>query len=140
MDDIVVTCKGVTKLLKRLKPHIATWPDEISARMLKETAEQISPAITLLFQASLHQGCVPSMWKKALVVPIYKKGCKSPPGLEDKGQYDVILLDFAKAVDKVSHKRLFLKAKHCGIHGLTLQWIENFLTGRTQQVIPEGHL
>ena len=55
----------------------ATQPDETSAKLLKETAEQISPAFTLLFQASLHQGRIPSSWKKALVVFIYKKGGKS---------------------------------------------------------------
>ena len=79
MDDIHVTTAGVLKLLKNLKQHKATGPDGISAKVLKETADQISPAVTLLFQASLHQGCIPYTWTKALVVPIYKKGCKSSP-------------------------------------------------------------
>ena len=52
---------------------------QISAKLLKESAEQIAPAVTLLFQASLHQGCIPSSWKKDIVVPIYKKGSKSSP-------------------------------------------------------------
>ena len=33
--------------------------------------------ITLLFQAYLNQGNTPSTWRKALVVPIFKKGSKS---------------------------------------------------------------
>ena len=200
MPDIEVTRVGVTKLLKNLKPHKSTGPDGISAKVLKETADQISPAVTLLFQASLRQGRIPCAWKKALVVPIYKKGCKSSPenyrpisltailckvcehivhcaiihhlithgiltdsqhgfrkrrscetqliltindlakGLEDKGQFDVILLDFAKAFDKVSHQRLPLKAQHYGVRGPILQWVADFLTGRTQQVMLEGHL
>ena len=60
--------------------------------------------------------------------------------MEDKGQFDIILLDFAKAFDKVSHRRLLLKAKHYGVRGRTLQWVEDFLAGRTQQVILEGQL
>ncbi|XP_071491130.1 uncharacterized protein [Diadema antillarum] len=61
-------------------------------------------------------------------------------GLEDKEQIDVILLDFAKAFDKVSHQRLLLKAQHYGVRGLTLQWMADFLTDRTQQVMLEGQL
>ena len=61
-------------------------------------------------------------------------------GLEDKDQLDVILLDFAKAFDKVSHQRLLHKAQHYGVRGLTLRWVADFLTGRTQQVKLEGQL
>ena len=34
-------------------------PGDISARFLKEVAQEISPALTLLFNASLEQGIVP---------------------------------------------------------------------------------
>ena len=79
MDNIQVNCNGVIKLLRNLKPYKATGPDGIPAKLLKETAEQIAPAITLLFQASLNQGCVPSTWKEAHVVPVFKKGSRSTP-------------------------------------------------------------
>ena len=45
--------------------------------LLKEAADGIAPAITLLFQASLNQGMTPLTWRKALVVPIFEKGSKS---------------------------------------------------------------
>jgi len=79
MKPINVTCAGVAKLLRNLKPHKATGPDGIPARLLRETAEQIAPAVTLLFQASLDQGKVPSLWKAAHVVPIFKKGAVAHP-------------------------------------------------------------
>ena len=63
--------------MKNLKPHRAAGPDDIPLRLLKEAADEIAPAITLLFQASLNQGNTPSTWRKALVVPILKKGSKS---------------------------------------------------------------
>ena len=72
MEDITVSCEGVVKLLKNLKPHKAAGPDDIPLMLLKE-----APAITLLFQDSLNQGNTPSTWRKALVVPIYRKGSKS---------------------------------------------------------------
>ena len=77
MEDITVSCKGVVKLFKNLKPHKVAGPDDIPLMLLREAADEISPAITLLFQASLNQGNTPSTWRKAHAVPIFKKGYKS---------------------------------------------------------------
>ena len=46
---------------------------------------------------------------------------------------DLIIMDFAKAFDKVLHRRLLYKLNYYGISGLTLHWISDFLTNRTQQ-------
>ena len=43
-----------------------------------------------------------------------------------KDQVDVILLDFAKAFDKVPFQRLLLKLNFYGIRDNTLQWISSF--------------
>ena len=75
MPDIIVTL-GVKKLLLKLKPNKSTGPDLISARFLKEVATKIAPAITLLFNASLNQGAIPTEWKEAYISPIYKVGKK----------------------------------------------------------------
>ena len=49
-----------------------------NAALLQEcAADEIAPAITLLFQASINQGNTPSTCRKALVVPIFMKGSKS---------------------------------------------------------------
>ena len=53
-------------------------------------------------------------------------------------QTDVILLDFAKAFDKVPHNRLCHKLSHLGISSPVLEWIKDFLAARTQQVIVSG--
>ena len=53
-------------------------------------------------------------------------------------QTDAILLDFAKAFDKVSHQRLLLKLQAIGIDGFTLRWIRSFLSQRDQTVVLEG--
>ena len=58
--------------------------------------------------------------------------------LNNRNQTDVILLDFTKAFDKVSHKRLCSKLAYYGIRGALLTWINNFLTGRTQRVTVNG--
>ncbi|KAK3097903.1 hypothetical protein FSP39_014294 [Pinctada imbricata] len=58
--------------------------------------------------------------------------------LDDRGQTDIILLDFSKAFDKVPHARLLHKLSHYGLRNNIHQWITNFLSGREQQVVLEG--
>ena len=56
--------KGVLKLLKDLNPHKDQGPDAILSCFLKECAEEIAPALTLIYKASLQQGTIPGDWKK----------------------------------------------------------------------------
>jgi hypothetical protein len=56
------------------------------------------------------------------------------------GQVDVIITDFAKAFDKVPHRRLIAKCKHYGLNNTTVQWVSAFLTNRTQRVVLEGEM
>ncbi len=49
-----------------------------------------------------------------------------------------MVLDFSKAFDKVAHNRLLLKLRHCGVHGQTLSWIQDFLLDRSQCVVVDG--
>ena len=53
-------------------------------------------------------------------------------------QVDLVLLDFSKAFDKVSHLKLLFKLSQHGVKGNTLNWIRAFLVGRTQAVVLEG--
>ena len=58
--------------------------------------------------------------------------------LEEKGQVDMVILDFSKAFDKVPHQRLMSKLWNYGIRGDTHAWIKSFLMGRTQRVVVDG--
>ena len=53
-------------------------------------------------------------------------------------QTDVILLDFSKAFDKVSHSTLLWKLHKYGIRGKVLSWIQAFLGNRSQKVVIDG--
>ena len=50
--------------------------------------------------------------------------------MDNKTQIDAILLDFAKAFDKVPHLRLLSKLTSYGITGNTKNWIKSFLSNR----------
>ena len=78
MNPITICSNGILKLLNNLKPGKANGPDGIPARFLRDFATSLTPSLTLLFQASLNQHKLPSDWKYARIVPIFKKGdCKS---------------------------------------------------------------
>ena len=79
MAPIEIHTDGVLHLLLNLKASKATGPNKITCRLLKELAYQIAPAFTLLCRAFINQGAVPSDWKMANIVPIFKKGSKSSP-------------------------------------------------------------
>jgi len=52
--------------------------------------------------------------------------------------HDVLVLDMAKAFDKVGHRRLLKKLEYYGIRGPTNIWINSFLSKRSQTVVFEG--
>ena len=53
-------------------------------------------------------------------------------------QTDVIIMDFAKAFDKVPHKRLLYKLRYYGIRRSTHKWIASWLSERYQKVVLDG--
>jgi hypothetical protein len=198
MKDIVINTKGVFKLLKDLNPQKATGTDCIPSFILKSAADELAPILTQLYQYSLAEAEIPSDWRDAHIVPLFKKGEKHLPSnyrpvsltsivckllehiihsnimshfdryniltdkqhgfrsrrscetqlvttiqkiaqnLTSKGHVDVILLDFAKAFDKVPHRRLLHKLKFYGVDGTTLVWISSFLSNRKQLVLLDG--
>ena len=74
ISDSSVHTGGVAKILRELNEQKASGPDELTARLLQEVANEIAPVLALLFQASLHQGRPPADWNHALVNAVFKKG------------------------------------------------------------------
>ena len=59
--------------------------------------------------------------------------------LLDQGHaVDVLYLDFAKAFDKVPHRRLLDKCRGLGVDGRVLEWIRVWLGNRQQRVVLNG--
>ena len=48
-------------------------------QLLKELSNNLTPCLTLLFRASLHQSALPEDWVTALVTPLFKRGNRSDP-------------------------------------------------------------
>ena len=76
ISDITISPQGVEKLLKQLKVNKASGPDCIPNKLPKETAQQIAPALSTLFQHSLNSGTLPADWCEANIAPVFKKGSR----------------------------------------------------------------
>ena len=56
MPDISITTAGILNLLQNLDIHKASGPDQVSARVLKETAESTAPILKTIFTYSMDTG------------------------------------------------------------------------------------
>jgi hypothetical protein len=69
----------VTTVLKSYKANTAAGPDGIPPRILQTCAVSLSCSLSTFFNLSLATGVVPSEWKNANVIPVFKSGSRSDP-------------------------------------------------------------
>jgi hypothetical protein len=60
--------------------------------------------------------------------------------LDNGGRVDANIIDFSKAFDLVPHDRLLTKIAASGFDLSVVEWIREFLFGRTQRVRVEGQI
>ena len=75
-----VSSSSVYSMLCALDEKKAVGPDGLSARFLKEIANEITVPLTKLFNKSLETGIFPNDWKHCNVTPVHKSGSKDSPG------------------------------------------------------------
>ena len=71
---ITITRDQVNKKLKKLRVDKSPGIDGLHPRILKELADVIDSPLATIFQQSMDEGKLPSIWKHAQITPIYKKG------------------------------------------------------------------
>lgn len=70
----------IRKQLYSLNPKKATGLDEVSSRFLRDAADSIIEPVSHIVNISILTETVPTSFKVAKVVPLYKKGSKLDPG------------------------------------------------------------
>ena len=73
LSTIDITEERVLKKLKHINPSKSPGNDDISNTVLKETAEEITEAVTKIFKRSFEESKLPEDWKSSNITPIYKK-------------------------------------------------------------------
>jgi len=76
----IIQEEAVNDELCHLDTHKSMGPDGIHPTVLRELAEELAKALSIICQQSWLTGEVPDDWRIASVTPIYKKGQKEDPG------------------------------------------------------------
>ena len=195
MPPFEISVTDITYALLNSKDKISRTPDNVPAHFIKRIGPYILEPLHFIFNQSLKLNAIPTQWKSALIVPIFKRGNRNTvdnyrpvsltssfsrllesilvakimqhlltndlltsrqfgfiPGKSTSSQLltasfewlyslsrnletNIIYTDVSKAFDTVSHQKLITTLKAFKIDPFVVEWIENFLTGRTQQVV-----
>ena len=79
LSEFSVTHEAVCNLLRSQNVHKTCGPDGLSARILKECAEEFSTPLSKICLLSFKQGKFPTAWKRAHITPVHKKGDRKNP-------------------------------------------------------------
>lgn len=125
MPEIEIILEGIVNLLQKLKLFKACFPDQIPNRILKEVANEITPALQLLYRSSLRQAKLPDEWKHAYVTPIFKEGDRSTAG-----NYRPVSLTCAccKMLEHIMYSSIMAHLEH---HKILLEFQHGFRKQRS---------
>ena len=73
LDQVNFSPEIIQREIKAMKNGKSAGPDGIHPKVIKETSQEISVALSVIFTRSMEAGHLPTAWKRATVVPIYKK-------------------------------------------------------------------
>ena len=107
-----ISIDDVKWAIKNLKNSVSRTPDQIPSIFLKRTINTISLPLMYLFNISLAKGKIPTIWKEAIIIPIFKKGLKNDPN-----NFRPISLtsSICRTLEKIIQKRLM---KHLLVNNL----------------------
>ena len=102
-DSFSTSPSEVFDTLIKLKTGKAPGKDTITPELLSKCAPGIADSLAVLFNRSFTECAIPSEWREALVVPIFKSGSRSAP----TNYRPIALLSLvSKVLEKIVHRRL----------------------------------
>lgn len=104
LASISLTAYEVESILKSLKTGKAAGPDTTNNRLLKALAHPLSSPLCDLFNFSLSNSTVPTLWKQANVTPVFKK---DDPSEVSNYRPISLLSSVGKAFEKLIHRYVF---------------------------------
>ncbi|KAI3364745.1 hypothetical protein L3Q82_000901 [Scortum barcoo] len=109
-EPLRVTAAEVRRTLQRINPRKAAGPDNISGRVLKGCAYQLTEVLTDIFNTSLQQAAVPTCLKTATIIPIPIPKTSTVTGLSD---YDYRPVALTLIVIKCFERLVMAHIKDC---------------------------
>lgn len=113
-EEIKITLEELEEALRKTKNGKAPGSDGINSELIKNASRKFKVRLTRLYNRILKEGKIPSEWRGAIVVPIFKKGDR-----ENLANYrGISLLNtgykiFAKIITKKLEEKLDGKILEC---------------------------
>jgi len=79
MNPVFITPVMVQKSIKSLKKPGGAGPDSLPSEFYRNTVQLVAYPLSVIYNISLQTGSVPSIWKHAVITPVFKKGSPSDP-------------------------------------------------------------
>ena len=109
--EFLILVEDTERALTTTKRYAAVGRDEIAARFLRENASSLSRPLASIFNASIREGFVPSLWKSTNDTPIPK----SSPALDVDSDFRPISLTpiVSKVLESFPCNWLLQSTQHC---------------------------
>ena len=122
-----ITYQEISHAISQLKSSVSQTPDLIPSLYIKKTALNLLRPLHILFNYSVSSGEIPSIWKKGIIVPIYKKGKTNDP----KNYRPISLTSVVcRLLEKIIHKYI---AFHIMNNNIISEAQHGFISGRSTQ-------
>ena len=95
---------SVLRELASLQTNKANGLDQISAKLLKDSASTIVSGLTKIINASLHSQTFPDIWKKGKIIPLYKSNDLTSP---NNYRPITILPILSKIMERIVHRQVY---------------------------------
>jgi len=79
MNPVFITPAMVQTSITSLKKPGGAGPDGLPSEFYSNTAHLVAYPLSVIYNISLQTGSVPSIWKRAVITPVFKKGSPSDP-------------------------------------------------------------
>ena len=73
-DSISISDYDVFNSIRKLKCKLSSGPDNIPPMLIKKLCDSLCRPLSLLFGQFIFIGFVPDLWRKVVVIPVFKKG------------------------------------------------------------------
>lgn len=124
LNRLTVSDTDVSSALSRLPVNKSPGPDGISPNVLSKVASEISHPLSILFNASLSCGKVPSSWRKSHITPVFKNGDRS---LVSNYRPVALTSVLCKVLEKLVVNCI---QEHVGLYGLMSKHQHGFTKGK----------
>ena len=103
-DKYIISIRETESALRKVKVDKAMGPDNVPAWILRDFAHILAGPLTAIFNSSLREGVLPSLWKTATIIPIPKK---HPPKTIEKDLRTISLTPIVcKVFESIMLKRV----------------------------------